>query len=325
MSIHFVTNERIAETSSKGNQEKWVEGNRWYKLDQFGYEALAETLISQLLERSNCEQDYPFRFTRYQMERITAHGVERTGCSSENFLLPGQSIITLSHLYKRESEVSLRALLSRQSSDKKRIAYLADATAELTGLELFPQYLTLLFEVDALFLNDDRHLNNIAVLECDGKYDYCPIFDNGAGLLSNTRTAPMDIEPKALIAAQRARPFGTTFNRQAGAVRALYGKQMYLLKLSREDKPAPFFSRFPTLVNLGHELCRGLGSHIFRVFRRQQKRKAVAIQRLLKKYIKSLRQAQAVVGKNILRLLLDFRIDAHLKRRCFRCGSHIDI
>lgn len=235
MSLHFVTNERIAETSSKGNQEKWVEGNRWYKLDQFGYEALAETLISQLLELSNCEKDYPFRFTRYQMERITAHGIERTGCSSANFLLPEQSIITLSHLYKRESEVSLRDLLSRQSSDRKRIAYLADATAELTGLELFPQYLTLLFEVDALFLNDDRHLNNIAVLECDGKYDYCPIFDNGAGLLSNMRTAPMDIEPKALIAAQRARPFGTTFNRQAGAVRALYGKQMYLPKLSRED------------------------------------------------------------------------------------------
>lgn len=120
MSLHFVTNERIAETSSKGNQEKWVEGNRWYKLDQFGYEALAETLISQLLELSNCEKDYPFRFTRYQMERITAHGIERTGCSSANFLLPEQSIITLSHLYKRESEVSLRDLLSRQSSDRKR-------------------------------------------------------------------------------------------------------------------------------------------------------------------------------------------------------------
>lgn len=89
MSIHFVTNERIAETSSKGNQEKWVDGNRWYKLDQFGYEALTETMISQLLERSNCEQDYPFRFTRYRMERITAHGIERTGCSSEDFLLPG--------------------------------------------------------------------------------------------------------------------------------------------------------------------------------------------------------------------------------------------
>ena len=254
MSLHFVTNERIAETSSKGNQEKWIDENRWYKLDQFGYEALAETLISQLLELSNCEKDYPFRFTRYRMERFTAHGIERTGCSSENFLLSDQSIITLSHLYKRESEVSLRDLLLRQSSDKKRIAYLADATAELTCLELFPQYLTLLFEVDALFLNDDRHLDNIAVLECGGKYDYCPVFDNGAGLLSNTRTAPMDTEPKALIAAQRARPFNISFNRQAGAVRALYGKQLYMPKLSRED----IFARLEPLLRYYPQRDRGL-------------------------------------------------------------------
>lgn len=230
MSLHFVTNERIAETSSKGNQEK------------------------QLLERSNCEKDYPFRFTRYQMERITAHGIEQTGCSSADFLLPEQSIITLSHLFKRESEAPLRTLLSRQSSDKKRISYLADATAELTGLERFPQYLTLLFEVDALFLNDDRHLNNIAVLECGGKYDYCPIFDNGAGLLSNTRTAPMDIEPKALVAAQRARPFGMTFNRQVGAVRALYGKQLYMPRLSRGD----IFARLEPLLPYYPYRDRGL-------------------------------------------------------------------
>ena len=78
MSIHFVTNERIAETSSKGNQEKWVEGNRWYKLDQFGYEALAETLISQLLERSNCEQDYPFRFTRDEKSRTFSSNSKRS-------------------------------------------------------------------------------------------------------------------------------------------------------------------------------------------------------------------------------------------------------
>ena len=44
----------------------------------------------------------------------------------------------------------------------------------------------LLFEVDALFYNDDRHLNNIALIEQDEKNDYCPIFDNGAGLLCKT-------------------------------------------------------------------------------------------------------------------------------------------
>ena len=67
MSVKFVTNEKIAETSSKGNQEKWCDGGWWYKLDQFGYEALTETLISRLLERSSIEKDTPFRFTRYQM------------------------------------------------------------------------------------------------------------------------------------------------------------------------------------------------------------------------------------------------------------------
>ena len=43
------------------------------------------------------------------------------------------------------------------------------------------------------FCNDDRHLNNIAVIEQGGRYDYCPIFDNGAGLLSNTQLSQMDI------------------------------------------------------------------------------------------------------------------------------------
>ena len=76
MAIRLVSNEKIAETSSKGNQEKWLdsETNRWYKLDQFGYEALAETLTSRLLEKSNIEADTPFTFVRYQMERLSVHG-----------------------------------------------------------------------------------------------------------------------------------------------------------------------------------------------------------------------------------------------------------
>ena len=48
-------------------------------------------------------------------------------------------------------------------------------------MEHFGAYLTLLFEVDALIANEDRHLNNIAILEENGKYHYCPLFDNGKG------------------------------------------------------------------------------------------------------------------------------------------------
>jgi len=237
MTIQLVTDEKIAETSSKGNQEKWYDqvSDLWYKLDQFGYEALAETVISTLLEQSNITTDTPFTFVRYHMERLRVHGRERTGCSSKNFLQPGQALITINRLLSSYLGKPLREKLVRLPSDKKRIAYLAEATAELTGLELFPQYLTLLFEVDALFCNDDRHLNNIAVIEQNGKFDYCPIFDNGAGLLSNTQLSPMDILPPALISALQARPFNTTFTRQMNTARSLYGMQLVMPKLTTSD------------------------------------------------------------------------------------------
>ena len=125
MTIRLVTDEKIAETSSKGNQEKWYDqaSNRWYKLDQFGYEALAEAAVSLFLEQSNIETGTPFTFVRYRMERLQVHGRERTGCSSENFLRPGQALITVNRLLSSHLGNPLREKLARLPSDKKRIAY----------------------------------------------------------------------------------------------------------------------------------------------------------------------------------------------------------
>lgn len=237
MTIRLVSDEKIAETSSKGNQEKWFDKdmNRWYKLDQFGYEALSEAAVSAMLEKSNIEVETPFAFVRYEMEKFRVHGRERTGCSSENFLQKGQSIITISHLLSRHLGMPLKDKLASLSSDKKRIQYLVETTSEFTGLDDFPKYLTMLFEIDALFLNDDRHLNNIAVIEEDGEYKYCPIFDNGAALLSNVMYSPMDIAPSGLIKEVVARPFNTSFGRQMNAARALYGKVLDIPKLTRRE------------------------------------------------------------------------------------------
>ncbi len=237
MAVKLVSNEKVAETSSKGNQEKWFDkdSNKWFKVDQFGYEALSEVLISRLLQKSNIEATTPFSFVKYNMEIINIHGRDRTGCSSENFLKNGQSLITINHLLSREIGGSLKEKLEKMSSDKKRIAYLAEATIDCTGLKEFPKYLTLLFEIDALFLNDDRHLNNIAVIEQNGKFAYCPIFDNGAGLLSNTRYSPMDIKPMSLIKTTLARPFNTSFTRQMNTTRSLYGKQLQTPVFSKEE------------------------------------------------------------------------------------------
>ncbi len=256
MTVKFITNEKVAETSSKGNQEKWFDKNtnKWYKLDQFGYEALSETLISVLMEKSNIKNETPFTFAKYQMERARVHGRERTACSSDNFLEDGQSIITLSHLFSRFLGSSLKEKLEKLSSDKKRIEYLGNMTAEFTGLEYFPKYLTLLFEIDALFLNDDRHLNNIAVIEKNGKFDYCPIFDNGAGLLSNVQFSPMVIEPKSLIKDVIARPFNMNFTRQMNTARALWGSQFKMPKLTSKE----IMKELETLLEYYPQRDRGL-------------------------------------------------------------------
>ena len=105
-----------------------------------------------------------------------------------------------------------------------------------------------MFEIDALFLNDDRHLNNIAVIESGGKFGYCPVFDNAAGLLSNVQLMPMDIDPDGLIGTVKARPFLTTFNRQIIHACNLFGRQLRIPRFDEAEirselsEPLKFYS-----------------------------------------------------------------------------------
>ncbi len=225
MSIKLTTGDRIAETSSKGNQEKWLDNGRWYKLDLFGYEGLAETVTSSLLAKTNVES-LGFHYVNYRMERREVHRKTRNGCSSANFLRPGESILTLSDLFRKGVGPDWQWEARRLPNLQSHVRWMAEQVRRLTGLDRSGVYLTLLFEVDMLFGNEDRHLNNIAVLRRGEGFDYCPIFDFGAGLLSNVRDYPMDIEPKALLRQLRARPLNTTFARQVHAARAIYGPQL---------------------------------------------------------------------------------------------------
>lgn len=235
MGVKLVTNDKIALTSSKGNQEKWFEDGLWYKLDQFGYEALAESVVSEILERSNIEKETQFRFVRYKTEKINVHNIERVACVSKNFLKQDETIITLNKLLSSSLEIPLTEKLGRLTSDKKRIQYLVDATKEITGLDDFDKYITLLFEIDSLIMNDDRHLNNIAVIEKNGKFDYCPIFDNAAGLLSNTQIYRMDIDPKGIMKNMLASPFLMTFNRELKTTHSLYDTVIKIQKFTKNE------------------------------------------------------------------------------------------
>ena len=74
------------------------------------------------------------------------------------------------------------------------------------------------------FLNEDRHTHNIAVLmNGKGDYAYCPIFDNGAGLLADTTMDyPLSGDVYALMNSVQSKTICSEFDEQLDISKTLY-------------------------------------------------------------------------------------------------------
>jgi len=208
--------------SSKGNQMKWLKDEVWYKADFTGYEGLTEYIVSALLKKSTLDNK---SFQRYEIDKIKYKYTEYLGCSSKNFLPVGWQLITLERLFMNTYGESLNKSIYRISELEERIRFLVDQTRRITGLQDFDKYMCHLMTIDALFLNEDRHTHNIAVLiDAEGEYQYCPIFDNGGGLLSDTTMDyPLNIDTQILMKEVKSKTFCQSFDDQLDVIEKLYG------------------------------------------------------------------------------------------------------
>ena len=214
--------------SSKGNQLKWKRGDTWYKADYAGYEGLAEYVVSALLCESDLEKE---EFVPYRTQQIRYGNRIWLGCASPGFLPEGSQLITLERLYKNAVGDSLYRSLYNINPVKERLRFLVEQTERLTGIEGFGIYMIKMITVDALFLNEDRHMHNIAViLSGDGHYHLCPYFDHGASLLSDTMVDyPMDPDQENLyqmIDRVQAKGISPDFEEQLDTAETLYGQQI---------------------------------------------------------------------------------------------------
>lgn len=211
--------------SSKGNQMKWFLNNVWYKVDYTGYEGLSEYIVSKLLKFSKLKET---EFTEYECEEIEYQDNRFIGCKSNNFMPVGWQLITLERLFMNYYGQSLNKSIFSIESYENRAKFIVDQTIRMTNLEDFGIYFSILMTIDAFFLNEDRHTHNIAVLlDEKGNYHYCPIFDNGAGLLSDTKLDyPMSCDVYSLIKKVKSKTFSTSFHEQLDVVEKLYGKNL---------------------------------------------------------------------------------------------------
>ncbi len=207
--------------SSKGNQLKWEQDGWWYKADAFGFESLAEVVVSRLLTSSNLTD-----VVAYEPVIIRYRDKEYRGCRSRNFKEAGEELITLERLSRNYTSFGLAKQLSRISDVKKRIQFTEELVHNVTGIDEFGEYLTKLMEIDAFFLNEDRHTNNIALLYDRKKKEYrlCPVFDMGLSLFSDTKDAyPINMSFVEARHQIEAKPFSRDFDEQLDAANELYG------------------------------------------------------------------------------------------------------
>ena len=213
-----------AEHSSTGNQLKWKQDGYWYKADNLGFESLAETVVSRLLQHSNIEE-----FVTYEPVMIAYKDNTYRGCRSENFKKETEEIISLEYLSKSFTGFGLSGVLERISDVKERILYTVELVENVTGLEDFGLYLTKMLELDAFFMNVGRNTDNISLLydtKCQ-EYRFCPIFDMGASFFSDTKyTCPSTKSMVECYHVIQAQPFSPSFEEQVKAARELFESQL---------------------------------------------------------------------------------------------------
>lgn len=214
----------VSSTSSKGNQIKWCINDIWLKADDLGYEGLVESVASELLRQSNIED-----FVEYKCVRIKEvdTGKIYNGCISKSFLNKKEKLITLYRLFTTHG-INLDITLANMSTEQ-RLEYVIEKTTEFTKIKEFRSWLGLLLEFDAFILNEDRHFHNIAVIKKDDDYRCMPIFDCGAGLLSDTHTDyPLSVPITSCINRVSSKPFNTKFSKQLKAVENVCGLHLKL-------------------------------------------------------------------------------------------------
>lgn len=223
-------------TSSKGNQNKWFLNGVWYKEDGLGYEALAEVLVSRLLRKTNLGITVDYTYEPLEKDGGLFHG-----CCSRDFLTEeDDKLISVERLFQTYLGRSAAKAVLDYEETEDRVRYLADQVENITGLEQFGVYLKKVITTDALFLNEDRHFHNLAVIQRkDGTYRECPIFDNGAALFSDIRgDYPLDMDWERCYEKIQAKPFSVDFDRQLDACDLLYGGFRFRAEFTIQDVEA---------------------------------------------------------------------------------------
>lgn len=189
----------VMDGTSEGTQVKYRKGDYWYKEDNRGREGLTEYLVSHFLTFTDLQSE---EYVLYEQGYIN----EKRGCRSKDFLAENESLLTFYRLYYSEFGGNLAEKLAKIATMEERISFTLKMVRSIIGLDV-TDYLKKVLMLDMIVLNEDRHVNNLAVIFDGTDFRAAPIFDNGVSLLTANVSVnwhfPMEENVKRVI----ARPF----------------------------------------------------------------------------------------------------------------------
>ncbi len=217
----------ISKSDSGGNQRKYSRGSYYYKVNKSGNEGLVEYLVYRLL----CNSTLPSNcYASYEYCKING----RLGCRSKSFLSDGEALVSIGTLYKRLGGGEYSDYLAYLGSAGERINSLVN-TVRIVGVsrDAFLQYLSVLFQLDMLISNNDRHVYNMSLILSDKGVRLAPIFDNGSSLCTDGNMHPCSctvsgsfIEQVTCLSYPVKPAFKIDYNgylKELGIVEGLYG------------------------------------------------------------------------------------------------------
>lgn len=228
--------ETIVSTTSKGDQSKWLVGNKWIKENTRGYENMAEFVASHILESSTFPKDSFVPYVPCLIEKDDRNVTE--GCYSIDFRGHFQEV-TLERLFEANFVTTDEILNNPRYSVVERFQLIMDKVHQFTGLDVSHKVAQML-AFDSFILNEDRHTNNILFLFDPKKeaWQLAPIFDHGLCLLSDLKDYPVSQPINILKRKVKAKPFSPSFTKQL----SLYQGEPFILreKLLAKLDEAPY-------------------------------------------------------------------------------------
>lgn len=224
---------------NRGTQPKWEKDNIWYKADDIGYEGMSESIVSDMLKKSNINN-----YAEYSPVLIRWRHKLYSGCQSENFLHGNEVLLEGNDILKSRNE-NWNSFNSRFGTDiEGKMREYIKYVKEDTGLDTTISFCKMM-EMDLLTLNADRNGGNIAYIqEVEGKSR--PIlFDYGRALLTYNIKGSREPDIKKWILEYTPKILfdisGTNFSDEgqkqetAAAERAAGGRRHLLLHYTRKD------------------------------------------------------------------------------------------